>query len=228
MFSIGGNPANGVSAEKALLIALSQGQKVYRVTSENVSWVLPRLSISSDVKRDILNGVSAGWVAYVSESNINYSGWIGVGYELVDPETGFGAYRISGGMDGGVIKFAQTVINDPSVLRADCGGDFLSDVFDGFLRTNSALPGALAPTGVGIITGKAVARSIGGVTILEFVVEISALGVSRSMALYGAYFRSMAVFAAASAMRNFLAAGLAYEAGVAVGSVIRAATCRER
>jgi len=36
----------------------------------------------------------------VSKTNITYNGWTGVGYIIIDPLTGAGAYMISGGMSG--------------------------------------------------------------------------------------------------------------------------------
>jgi len=39
----------------------------------------------------------------VSKTNITYNGWTGVGYIIIDPDTGAGAYMISGGMSGGWI-----------------------------------------------------------------------------------------------------------------------------
>ncbi len=43
----------------------------------------------------------AGLVATVSERAVQINSWTGVGYILLDPTTGTGAYRISGGIGGG-------------------------------------------------------------------------------------------------------------------------------
>ena len=43
--------------------------------------------------------MQAGLVATIHEQPVNFGGWIGTGYSLVDPLTGSGAYRIGGGED---------------------------------------------------------------------------------------------------------------------------------
>lgn len=52
------------------------------------------------VKADIQNGVNAGKEVTVSKTEINFNGWTGCGYIIIDPNTGAGAYMISGGMNG--------------------------------------------------------------------------------------------------------------------------------
>ena len=39
----------------------------------------------------------------VSKTQITYNGWTGVGYIIIDPSTGAGAYMISGGLGGAMI-----------------------------------------------------------------------------------------------------------------------------
>jgi transglutaminase-like putative cysteine protease len=95
------NPGEAVSAVKALAIASSEGQRIYQVTTENVNAVLPVLNISADVKNEIRASVAVGKVATVSQNNITVGSWTGVGYIIADPQTGAGAYRISGGSNGG-------------------------------------------------------------------------------------------------------------------------------
>ncbi|RKZ84914.1 MAG: hypothetical protein DRR16_13395 [Candidatus Parabeggiatoa sp. nov. 3] len=94
------NPGEAVSAVKALAIASAEGQRIYQVTSKNVNAVLPVLNISSEVKDEILASVAVGKVATVSQNNITVGSWTGVGYIIADPDTGAGAYRISGGANG--------------------------------------------------------------------------------------------------------------------------------
>jgi hypothetical protein len=71
------------------------------VTQENVNAVLPVLNISSEVKNEIRASVATSKVATVSQNNITVGSWTGVGYIIADPDTGAGAYRISGGSNGG-------------------------------------------------------------------------------------------------------------------------------
>jgi hypothetical protein len=98
-----------VSAVKALAIASPQGQRVYQITSANAAMVLPSLNIDSQVKEEIRNSVAVGKVATVSQQNVTVSDWTGVGYIIADPQTGAGAYRISGGSNGGSLIFTANV-----------------------------------------------------------------------------------------------------------------------
>ncbi|RKZ44285.1 MAG: hypothetical protein DRR00_28450 [Candidatus Parabeggiatoa sp. nov. 3] len=100
------HPGEAVSAVKALAIASAEGQRIYQVTQENVNAVQPVLNISSEVKDEIRASVAVGKVATVSQNNITVGSWTGVGYIIADPETGAGAYRISGGSNG-----AQVIIS---------------------------------------------------------------------------------------------------------------------
>jgi len=93
----------GISAVKALSIANSQGIPIYQITSANLNTVLPQLALSLSVKTDIVNAVNAGKVVTVSQREIRFNGWNGVGYTVIDPTTGAGGYIISGGLAGGAL-----------------------------------------------------------------------------------------------------------------------------
>ncbi|MDG4551151.1 MAG: hypothetical protein P9F19_17420 [Candidatus Contendobacter sp.] len=90
-----------VSAVKALAIAARQGQKIYTITAKNAAVALPQLSVSRSVAAEIRNAVAAGKEVTVHEKAINAYGFSGVGYIIVDPDTGSGAYLIEGGGSGG-------------------------------------------------------------------------------------------------------------------------------
>jgi murein DD-endopeptidase MepM/ murein hydrolase activator NlpD len=106
--------AEAVSAIKALQIANVQGIPIYRIDSNNISTILPILQLSSEVKTDIQNAVQTGKVVTVSEQNIQLNDWNGVGYIILDPVTGAGAYMING-ISGGhlttVTSALQSLIN---------------------------------------------------------------------------------------------------------------------
>jgi hypothetical protein len=104
MFSTPDNPADGVSAVKALKIANDQGIPIYTINQSNIDTILPQLQVAPDVKADIVNAVNAGKVVTVSKTNITFNGWTGCGYIIIDPTTGDGAYMISGGMNGGILS----------------------------------------------------------------------------------------------------------------------------
>ena len=100
LFSAPDSPAQGISTVKALNIANDQGIPIYTINQQNITTTLPQLQIGQQVKDDIVNAVNAGKVVTVSKTNINFNGWIGCGYIITNPETGAGAYMISGGASG--------------------------------------------------------------------------------------------------------------------------------
>lgn len=105
MFSTDTQKAQGISAVKALSIASQQGQKIWTITQDNLELALSKITIDSDAKADIRNAVNAGKVVTAHEAQINFNGWIGEGYILMDPQTGAGAYIIAGGGNGGFLKY---------------------------------------------------------------------------------------------------------------------------
>lgn len=93
--------ADGISATKALSLAAQQGQTIYTITKANYAEILPKLNHSDVVMTDIRNGVNAGKIVTVHDTQITLNGWSGTGYTILDPESGAGAYMIGGGLDGG-------------------------------------------------------------------------------------------------------------------------------
>jgi len=93
----------GFSAVKALAFAASQGQRIYLLNQQNQAihdQALAQLAISSDVKQEISNALAVGREVTVHQSPLNAFGFTGVGYTIIDPDTGAGAYKISGGTNG--------------------------------------------------------------------------------------------------------------------------------
>lgn len=100
LFSTADNKAEGISAVKALKISNDQGIPIYTVNQANISTIMPQLQVDQQVKDDIQNAVNAGKVVTVSKTNINFNGWNGCGYIILDPASGAGAYKIGGGANG--------------------------------------------------------------------------------------------------------------------------------
>jgi len=101
MFNIDpANPVEAISAVKAMQIANAQGQNIYQIDQHNISEVLPRLNLSSDIISEIQYEVSRGKIVTTHTDNVSVPGWTGAGYIIVDPLTGEGAYMISGGENG--------------------------------------------------------------------------------------------------------------------------------
>ncbi len=95
-------PVEAVSAVKALQVASSQGIPIHAINAGNLQTKLAALQVDNAIKADIQNAVNAGMVATVSERAVQINSWTGVGYILIDPVTGAGVYRISGGLSGGL------------------------------------------------------------------------------------------------------------------------------
>src|SRR5690606_16955221 len=86
IFSTEESQAQGISAVKALGIASQQGQKIWAIDKNNVS-----LNLGAEAETDIRNAVNAGKIATAHETRINFNGWVGEGYILLDPNSGAGA-----------------------------------------------------------------------------------------------------------------------------------------
>jgi len=94
----------GVSATQVLLEANAQQIPIYAITAENIDTVLPLLSVSQEVKTDIINGIHAGQHAIVPQREIQQGNWQGSGYIIQDSITGAGAYLLEGGLNGGALE----------------------------------------------------------------------------------------------------------------------------
>ncbi|MCL4479377.1 MAG: hypothetical protein M1381_09815 [Deltaproteobacteria bacterium] len=124
LFSTPTNPVEGISAVKAIQIANNEGIPIYTVNQSNISAVLPQLQLPSDVISDIQNAVNAGEAVTVSKTQITYNGWTGVGYIIIDPTTGAGAYMISGELGGAILAFVLIGLLAFLALTA-LGGEFV-------------------------------------------------------------------------------------------------------
>lgn len=103
MFADENNSSEAVSAVKALQKAAQSGQRIYLITQQNMTTVLPNVHHSSDTIDEITNALNAGKEVMTHTDAIQVPGWSGAGYIIIEPETGEGAYRISGGVNGGFI-----------------------------------------------------------------------------------------------------------------------------
>ncbi|MDP5241123.1 transglutaminase-like domain-containing protein [Uliginosibacterium sp. 31-16] len=92
----------GVSAVKALALAGAQGQKIYTLTQANAA-SLSQISIDEDARSEISSALQNGKEVTVHEKPITQNGWVGSGYIVLDQDSGAGAYKISGGANGGFI-----------------------------------------------------------------------------------------------------------------------------
>jgi len=130
-----------VSAVKVLQIANQEGIPIYTINTTNVNEILPRLQVSEAVKAGIRGAVASGMVVTIPERNIQYYNWSGVGYIVLNPETGAGAYMISGGLAGGfwalVLGCFKEIKDFVYKIRSNFL-KFMQDFFDDFLDITNA------------------------------------------------------------------------------------------
>ncbi len=117
-----------VSTASALQLAHAQGVEVVDVTGANVDTVVPALPFDDSVKEEIRGAVEAGRLARVPVAPVTKLAWTGVGYILLNEETGEAAYQLQGGHSGGVTAAAvdgfpprlRPLLHDPGTETADC------------------------------------------------------------------------------------------------------------
>jgi len=97
------NPPNAFSAVKALQLAAAQGQRIYQITQANISSTLPQLNLDYETEKEILNAVNVGKEVVTHTDLVTVPGFTGAGYIILDPVTGDGAFKISGGGNGAFI-----------------------------------------------------------------------------------------------------------------------------
>jgi hypothetical protein len=86
----------GVSAVKLLQVANDAGIQVFFINQTNITTILPQLSLPAADIQDLQNAVNAGKVVYAPQHTMNYGAFTGIGYMVLDPDSGAGAYMISG------------------------------------------------------------------------------------------------------------------------------------
>ncbi|MEW6714862.1 MAG: transglutaminase domain-containing protein [Nitrospirota bacterium] len=105
-----------VSASRLLKTANQQGIPIYTIDSSNINTMMPQLQVAAEVISEIRNAVNAGKKVIISKTNVQYNDWNGVGYIVLNPNTGAGAYMISGGLAGAepskLDKLSDRELND--------------------------------------------------------------------------------------------------------------------
>ena len=169
------NPPNAFSAVKALQIASGEGQRIYQITQANISSVMPNLNLDAATETEIQQAVNVGKEVITHTDLVSVPGYSGAGYIILDPVTGEGAYRISGGGNG---------------------------AFFTLLAVASAALLALLVVPTGIVVGTAFIAALValevftvglalyfGIDFKTFANEIQFIGVAASMPLFGGLIR---------------------------------------
>jgi hypothetical protein len=93
----------GFSTAKALGLAMAQGQKIYTINQQNRTTALTALRLDSSAMSEINNALASGKEITAHTDPLIIAGYRGSGYAITDPVTGEGAYKISGGKNGGFL-----------------------------------------------------------------------------------------------------------------------------
>jgi hypothetical protein len=168
----GKNIGDSISAVTALKLGNDQGIPICKVDAANISTVLPKLEVAAEVKTEIANAVNAGLTVQISKSNITQFGWTGVGYIVSNPIDGAGAYRISGGINGGDSPAeGATVIPLPQVPLTGPIGFVVGSLSTsaGTLLTEES--GALV--GIAVPAAEVIALALLLLIIFELIVKIA-------------------------------------------------------
>jgi len=102
-----------VSTAPALQLAPGQGIPVLAIDRTNLD-VLAGLPLDESVVEEIQEAAGRGFHVRVPARPLTFQAWTGVGYLILDEETGETAWQLQGGHSGGVT--APAVINLPVVL----------------------------------------------------------------------------------------------------------------
>jgi uncharacterized membrane protein YjfL (UPF0719 family) len=155
MFSTEEAPAEGISAVKAIALAGEAGQKIWTITQGNLDVALASINLDRDTENEIRNSVNAGKVVTTHEQSINFNGWVGEGYIILDPQTGAGAYKIAGGGNGAVVPLTQAIFSSSFSLLG-----LLVDYKEALLKKENPLKAVLRLLGKVVGTAGVIIESI--------------------------------------------------------------------
>ena len=78
------------------------------ITKENVNEQLAKLNTDSDTKQAVKEAAESGMIVTIPQRDVTMGDWTGIGYIVMDSETGEASYMISGGYNGGGLKYILT------------------------------------------------------------------------------------------------------------------------
>ena len=122
MFTNAPYPGEAISAVKAIQKASAAGQRIYHITQANQAAILGNIHHDSDTMNDIRNALNAGKEVITHTDNVSVPGWTGAGYIITDADTGAGAFKISGGGNGGFLRIAGEFLFEPFIKAAPITG----------------------------------------------------------------------------------------------------------
>jgi transglutaminase-like putative cysteine protease len=109
IFDVAGIDAEhpSLSTVRILKNARASNIPVLEINASNLGAVEPQLQLSTEVKEAVRDAINAGLEVTIPAAEIRLGPWRGVGYIIEDPQTGAGAYQITGGLSGGRMMLIQ-------------------------------------------------------------------------------------------------------------------------
>lgn len=92
-----------VSTISILNAAAVEGIDILLISSANLDTEIEKLNTDDVTRQTVINAVDRGKIVTIPARNITMGDWYGTGYIVTNPETGAGAYMISGGLNGGSV-----------------------------------------------------------------------------------------------------------------------------
>ncbi|MFV1977302.1 MAG: hypothetical protein ACC651_16285, partial [Candidatus Scalindua sp.] len=121
------NPPDAISAVKALAKASAAGQRIYQITQANQSSILPNIHHDPATMAEIRASLNVGKIVITHTDAVSIpGGWSGAGYIILDPETNVGAWKIGGGLNGGYLALAISILLAAIALFPLAVGAFFS------------------------------------------------------------------------------------------------------
>jgi hypothetical protein len=105
--------------------------------------------LPDDIISEIRNSAAAGMEITAHEQPVNFYGSSQVGYVILDPETGAGAYKIGGGENGGEISTGDSLDNILSWVQS-ISEDILGELGGRFTQAFITIKGAIDRIGTAI------------------------------------------------------------------------------
>jgi len=168
------------------MLASPEGQRIFQIDGENLNQVMPQLNLDFLVENEIRDSVRAGHIVITHTHNVSVLGFNGSGYLVLDPDTLIGAYKISGGNNGG--WFTLSLIATFSILLA--APSLLISLFAG--DTALVAPIYIAAL-VALASGLTIANLILGADFEEFEQEAAVIGFIASATVFTTTFLAAAI-----------------------------------
>lgn len=100
--------------------AEKEGTALVTLTKKNYNETISGVSADRDTLAEVEQAVEQGYTVILPEKETVLNDWKGTGYLILNPETGAGAYRISGGLSGGSTSTAVTIAGVCAVIVLIC------------------------------------------------------------------------------------------------------------